>query len=432
MHDSGDSANMEIGLEGLSKIEGHADLAIKVTNGKVEYAKLVINENKRFYTQAVRGKPVAGVAQLVSRICGTCSIAHLTACTRAAEDAVGVTPTEQTEKLRKLTMWSLMIRDHMMHLGFFVLPDLYNHDSVFQFESDSEKALIGSALEVKSAGNELSKYVAGRAVHAPWMMLGGFSQFPDPAKKHEMLHNLEHAREHALEFVEIFSNCQWNLQLDTNFVSLVSPDFDFMGGDLETMDGVCIPKKHFFRHLMRIVIPYSSATGFTMYGKDYMVGSLSRLNNGRRFLHKDTQRDCAKALSRFPSRNVYDNNLAQAIEIVHACDAAMEMLESNDFLPEAPAQPTKKDGIGIGVIEAPRGTLYYNLDVMDSKIHEANLVIPTAQNQIKMEKDMAEMVQKMIDQKKPKEEIEHWLEVLIRAYDPCMSCATHFLKVKWK
>ena len=432
MHDSTDTANMELGLEGLSKIEGHADLSLKVSNGKVEYAKLIINENKRFYTQAVRGKPMQGVAQLVSRICGTCSIAHLMACTLAVESAVGIEPSEQTQKLRRLTMWSLMMRDHMMHIGLFCLPDLFGKNSVLDFDDEAGKMLVASALEVKAAGNELGRYVAGRSVHAPWPVLGGFSNFLDPSKKRDMIRQLEHAREHALEFVELFSNQPWSMEADTTFVSLVSPLFDFLSGDMETLDGLCIPKKHFFRHLLRVVIPYSSATGFTMYGKDYVVGALSRLNNGMRYLHANTRKDCAKALSRFPSRDVYDNNLAQAIEIVHSADSAMALLEGCDLKPEPPAQPQRKDGVGIGVIEAPRGTLYYNLDVEDGRIFEANLVIPTAQNQVRMEKDLAAVAQKGIDGGKARGQIVHDLEVLIRAYDPCMSCATHFLRVKWK
>lgn len=432
MHDSGDSANMELGLEGISKIEGHADLAIKVTKGKVEYAKLMINENKRFYTQAVRGKPAVAVPQLVSRICGTCSIAHLMACTLAVEDALAVTPSEQTEELRRLTMWSLMIRDHAMHLFLFCLPDLFNKPSLLAFDSEDEKKLVACALEVKASGNALSKYVAGRSVHAPWPVIGGFSTFPDSTRKHEMLHSLEHAREHAMEFLDLFYDAPWRLDSDTNFVGLVDDRFDYLGGELRASSGLCIPRQNFYRHLMRVVIPYSSATGFVMQGRDYVVGALSRFNLGKETLHKDTRRDCAKYLSRFPSQNIYDNNLAQAIEIVHCIDSAIGSLDSNEFAAQPPVAPTRKDGIGTGVIEAPRGTLYYNLDIHDGKIADATLVIPTAQNQIRMEKDLALLAQTCIDSGMDRERISHELEVLIRAYDPCMSCATHFLKVKWK
>ena len=432
MHNSTDAANMDLGLEGISKIEGHLDVALRVKDGKVDYVKLMINENKRFYTQAVRGKPMQGVAQLVSRICGTCSIAHLSCCIASVESAIGLVPSEQTRKLRELVMWSLMIRDHAMHLYLFCLPDLYGKDSVLEFDSEDEKKLVASALEVKSAGNNLSKYVAGRAVHAPWPTVGGFTSFPDPSRKEEMIHQLEHARGHALEFVEIFYNCPWKFERKTTNVALVGDNFDYLGGDLHASNGTVISKKNFYHHLFRIVIPYSSATGFMFEGGDYLVGALSRLNLARHTLHPSTRRDCEKQLSRFPSQNIYDSNLAQAIEIVHCIDSSIEMLQKEEFKPEPLVAPPRKEGVGIGVIEAPRGTLYYNIVINDAKVSEANLVIPTAQNQVNMEKDLARLVQECLDAGKDREFIQHEMEKLIRAYDPCMSCATHFLKVNWK
>ncbi|MFA5247305.1 MAG: nickel-dependent hydrogenase large subunit, partial [Candidatus Micrarchaeia archaeon] len=204
MHGGHDSENLELGLEGLSKVEGHADLEVKVTKGKVEYAKLKIPEAKRFYTQAVRGRPMQAIAQLVSRICGTCSMSHIFACTKSIEDAVGLVPTEQTMKQRRLSMWAHLIRDHPLHLYFFVLPDLFNKGSVFDFTTPEEKKIIATALEIKAAGNNLSKMVAGRSIHAPWPVLGGFSQIPDKAKYPDIIHQLEHAREHSLELLDVF------------------------------------------------------------------------------------------------------------------------------------------------------------------------------------------------------------------------------------
>jgi coenzyme F420-reducing hydrogenase alpha subunit len=262
--------------------------------------------------------------------------------------------------------------------------------------------------------------------------VGGFLNFPDPAKKGEMIHNLQHARVHALEFVEIFAKCPWELKRETQFVSLVGDNFDYLAGDLHSSNGDVILKKNFFHHLMRVVKPYSSATGFVFEGEGYLVGALSRLNLARHTLHPDTRRDCAAALARFPSTNIYDNNLAQSIEIVHCIDSSLAMLQKEEFKPEPLVQPPRTDGVGTGAIEAPRGTLYYNLVIAKGLVQEATLVIPTAQNQVLMEKDLGQLAQRLIDEGKEKEEIQHELEKLIRAYDPCMSCATHFLRVKWK
>jgi len=150
-------------------------------------------------------------------------------------------------------------------------------------------------------------------------------------------------------------------------------------------------------------------------------------------LHKDTKRDLGSMLAYFPSNNIYMNNLAQAIEIVHCIDHAIDRLESTDFKPEPYKTPPIKAGAGIGVTEAPRGTLFYALKVNEQgNVEYINLVIPTAQNMVNIEKDMAKIVQDNLDTGRDKERISMEVEKLVRAYDPCISCATHFLKLKWK
>src|SRR3989338_6186124 len=167
---------LDITLENISKTEGHADLDVKVVGGKVTDVKLKISENKRFFTQAIRDKPLIGLPQLVSRICGTCSIAHLTCCTEAAERALEIVPSDQTMLFRKLSMYGLMIRDHALHLYLFVMPDLFGKDSLLEFdETDKEQhELLHDAFDIKAAGNHLSQAVAGRSVHAPYPAIGGF------------------------------------------------------------------------------------------------------------------------------------------------------------------------------------------------------------------------------------------------------------------
>jgi len=185
--------------------------------------------------------------------------------------------------------------------------------------------------------------------------------------------------------------------------------------------------------LNRVVVPYSQATAFEFAGREYMVGALARMNLNKESLHKNTKRDCASAISMFPSNNIYMNNLAQAIEIVHSLDRSIEILESFEFKEEKYAAPLVRAGAGIGVLEAPRGTLYYALKINDAGLIEyINLVIPTAQNHQNMEKDIAAVVQQKLDENLPKEAISLEAEKIIRAYDPCMSCATHFLKLKIK
>jgi coenzyme F420-reducing hydrogenase alpha subunit len=421
--------DIEISIEGLSKIEGHASLDVRVRKGKVENVRLKISENKRFYTNAIRGKQFQTVPQLVSRICGTCSIAHLTCCTEAIEKALDVKSTEQTILLRKLMMYGMMIRDHAMHLYLFCLPDIFGKDSVLDFD-ERQHELIHHAFEVKKAGNDLSKLIGGRAIHPPYAQIGQFSHLPEKDETKNVIEELKKVRSHIFELVRIFYDCQFTFRKRTRFVALTSNDFSFLEGIIKTSQKLMIPEEHYWDHLHKVIIPYSQAAGFEFEGKDFMVGALARMNLNREKLHKETRKDLAKYLRMFPSENIYHNNLAQAIEIMHCIDYSIEILESNDFKNEPKKEVKIKEGKGVGVIEAPRGTLYYAISLdKQGKILYGNLVIPTAQNQIKMENDIRTLVSRNLD--KDKNFIQYEIEKLIRAFDPCMTCATHFLKVNW-
>lgn len=427
--------DFDINLENLAKIEGHTDLEIKVRGGKAVDIKLKITENKRFYTQGVRGKDARSVPNLVSRICGTCSIAHLTCCTEAVEHGFGIHPTEQTRILRRLTYNGLIIRDHAMHLYLFVMPDLFNKDSILEFDENNEleHALVHDAFDVKKAGNELCTAIAGRAVHATFMQVGSFIKIPLPEELKKAREGLAAVRPKVLDLIDVFYKCDFEFNRNTRFVALAADPFSFLDGEILSSTGTCIPEELFFEHLERVVIPYSQATGYEFEGKDYMVGALSRLNLSKQSLHKYTKKDSSKYLKEFPSNNVYANNLAQAIEILHCIDESIELIDTWEFKAEPRVEIKPREGTGIGVIEAPRGTLYYRLDLnKEGLVKFANLVIPSSQNQINMENDVKILVNEGLEDGQGKEWIQHEIEKLVRAYDPCMSCASHFLKFKWK
>lgn len=403
-------------------------------DGKVVRARLQISENKRFFTNAAVGKPALAVHQIVSRICGTCSIAHLMCCINCVENALGLKPSPQTIKLRDLLLYGLNIRDHAMHLYLFCLPDIFGKDSVLDFADEGyEHDLVHKAFDVKAAGNDLCVLAGGRAVHSPFPQVGGFMKIPKKEDCVRVLSTLKKIRDAAVEFVGIFATRDSQFITKTTYVALRNERFSYLGGELMSSEGLCIGHRDFREHLKKSVIPYSQAPGFEFRGGHYVVGALARLNLNRDTLHPNTRKDLAKYLAMFPSDNIFHNNLAQAIEIVHCIDSAVDILESTEFRDEQRVVVKPRKSEGIGVLEAPRGTLYYNLKIDDSgKIEFADLVIPTSQNQIKMDRDIGTLVQERLDKGMDKEAIPLEIEKLIRAYDPCMSCATHFLKVKWK
>ncbi len=425
MHD----ADFEIAVESLSKIEGHANLVVSVHEDRVVDARLEIDESKRFYTQAIRGKPYAALPQMVSRICGTCSTAHLLCSMEAVEEAVGIVPSEQVMTVRKLAMYAAWIRDHAMHLYFFSLPDLLGKDSALEFDG-KEHELLHDALKVKGAGNRFAKLIGGRAVHPTYFQPGAVTRLPKKEEAKATIKELREIRPMVLKLIDLFYHSGQEFHRTTHFAAVVNNDYSFCGEEIMLSSGMSVKEDDYFNHLMRVVLPYSTATGFAFEGSAFMVGALARMDLNRGSLHPDTKKDASQPMSAFPTKNIFRNNLAQAIEILHAIDASCEILERTDFKEEQPAKPQRKGGVGMAAIEAPRGILFYQVDVgEDGLVRDGTLVIPTQQNQINMVKDMKTVVQANI--RKDHEEIRKELEALIRAYDPCMSCASHFLKIKW-
>lgn len=429
--------NFDITLDSITKIEGNAQLDVKVENDKISYVKFIIGDYRRFYTEAVRGKPYMAVPSLLSRICGTCSIAHLMASIRALENALEITDqiTTQTRLLRKLTLNGMMIRDHALHLYIFSLPDLLGIDSVLEIneENTEHHQLLHDAFDLKAVGNKLSTVFAGAAVHAPFPIVGGFTKLPEKKDYDGLVDELKASREKILRGIKVFWDWKIDLIRNTDYIALVSDDYSFTEGTLMTSNGTTIDPKDYKTFLDEIVIPYSQSKGYLLKNdhEDYLVGALARMNLNAKNLHPHTLKDAGEYLTFFPSNNVYDNCLAQAIEILHCIDQSIDILNELDLQSEAPIKPTPKAGVGVGVIEAPRGTLYHLVETDDKGIIvNCDVMVPTSQNQINIENDLRQFFEAEY-KKREKKDLQIGAETIIRAYDPCMSCATNFLKVRY-
>ena len=424
--------SFDINLKNISKIEGHTHMDVKVVDDKVTDCNLKISENKRFFTQAVTGLKYTNVPSTMSRICGTCSSAHVICSIKAIEKAFDVRASEQTIRLRNLLINASHLRDHAMHLYFFVLPDVFGKDSVLDFGDDLHE-WIHHGLDVKDAGNSLSTIIGGRAVHPPNIIVGGFTKFPTKEEVEETGGKLESVRKKIIAIIDLLykKRSQFLFKRKTNYIGLVNNDYNFLNGKIKTALGSVINEESFGEHLSRVVLPYSHATAFEFESKEYLVGALARMNINKDKLNKRTQKDVEKYLNIFPSHNVFDNNLAQAIEMLNIVDNSISLLKI-EIKSENPVQIIPKNSMGIGVIEAPRGTLYYRLDLNDKgTVTFADLCIPTQQNIFHIEISIARYVEKLLNQGKSKAEISFEVEKMIRAYDPCMSCAAHFLKINW-
>jgi len=219
---------------------------------------------------------------------------------------------------------------------------------------------------------------------------------------------------------------------EIEFAAIGDKSFTFLEGDFMGSDGKRFSSTEYGKHLKHVSVPYSHASAYRFDGKIYMVGALARLNLFKETLHKKTIKSAEKYLKLFPSKNIFHNNLAQALEILHAVDASIEIISNLKIAEEKPLVPARKKSVGIAVIEAPRGALYYRLKVDEKgRIKDGQIVVPTGQNQISIEESIKKYLKKNLDCLDNKEKIEIEIEKIVRAFDPCMSCAAHFLKVKW-
>jgi len=407
--------NLDLSLQEISKIEGNAGLDLSISNNIVTKCEFKITEYKRFYTQAIKGKAALAAPALLARICGTCSNAHILAACKAVESALKITPSKQSQILRRLLMNGLYIRDHALHLYLFVLPDLFNKNSLLDFDEKipQEHQWLDDAFSVKDAGNQLSILVGGRSVHAPYPQVGGFNQTPKPEAISPVILKLQTVRPAVLRLIKIFTDCPWNQQQNIPYLA-------FQNDRVTSSDGIDILPSQYRQILNRHHLVYSHASAYTYKNNNYLTGALARLN-----LAKNPPPP-------FPSRNLYHNNLAQAVEILNTLDDSVKILQSAEFTPESPIKSTLSSGEGIGLIEAPRGILYHRLTIKDMVVTDAEILVPTGQNQLNIANDITNLVNaKLKSGQLDKNTLEHEIEILIRAYDPCMSCASHFLKIKW-
>jgi coenzyme F420-reducing hydrogenase alpha subunit len=408
---------------------------VKVEDGKVTDVRFQTVEYKRFFTVAMQGKSILAIPAHLARICGTCSNAHVMAAIEACEDALDITPSEQTNVLRALTMHGLTIRDHALHLYLFSLPDVYGKDAFLDLDEaiPEEHQILHDGFGIKAAGNFLATLIAGRSVHAHYPTIGGFLHFPSKEGIDEAIKKLEDVRPAALRLIKIFQDQPFHFDRKTNYQALI-PDgnFGYITGSIRTSRGETFPEKAYRDLLEHVVLPYSQASAYAYKGESYFVGALARVNIAKEKLHPRTHAAIPEALALFPSTDVFHNNLAQAIEILHSIDESIDILSKRTFAAEPLVKKPPRDATGIGVVEAPRGTLYHKVVLgADGLIKEGEVIVPTGQNQFNIEQDVGRLIEEKLASGTPRERLGFEMEKLIRAYDPCMSCAAHFLKVKW-
>lgn len=427
--------NLDIKVRHLTRVEGHGDIVVNMRDGVLEKAQLDIVEAPRYFEALLKGRSFHEAAIITSRICGICSLGHQITSLKATEQALGLEVSEQTVLLRKLLIHGATLQSNVLHAYFLAAPDLLGQGSVFPLV-ESHPEVVKRALRMKRLANDIGDVVSGRAVHPITPVPGGFTRIPTPAELEELKRRLvEDMVPDFLATVETLKALAGELPdftRETEFISLRSDDeYALYDGDICSTDTGRVPDAEYRRMTNEFVVPHSTSKHCRVNRSSYMVGALARWNNNHDKLCREALA-AAEELGLKPGcHNPYLNTIAQVVECGHcALDAVaiIDRLLGDGLKDEQPNQEPTRWGTGIGATEVPRGILYheYTYD-RQGRIAAANCIIPTGQNLANIDDDMKKLVPEVIAE--PKEAITHKLEMLVRAYDPCISCSVHLLDV---
>jgi coenzyme F420-reducing hydrogenase alpha subunit len=415
----------------LARVEGEGSLTIRLKGREVAEVRLGIFEPPRFFEAFLRGRSYLEAPDITSRICGICPAAYLMSACHAMEDALGIRVEGQLRSLRRLLYAGEWIESHALHVFLLHAPDFLGYPDAMAMAKD-HREWVQRGLRIKKAGNAVMDLLGGRAIHPINVRVGGFYRVPTRAELEGLLPELHWGRNATAECLRWMAGFSFP-DLDRNYelVALCHPDeYPFCEGRLISSRGLDIDVSECDRHIVEEQVPYSNALHSRIRGRGaYLCGPLARFTLNFDRLSPDVQALAREVGLAPPCRNPFKSLLVRLVEIAHAFEDAIRVIESYEP-PSAPYVDTPvRAGTGYGGTEAPRGFLYhrYTLDEAGT-ILDAKIVPPTAQNQLSIEEDFVELAPALAEL--PLAEATHRAEQAVRNHDPCISCATHFLTLK--
>jgi sulfhydrogenase subunit alpha len=434
--------NISINVHHLTRVEGHGNIVVDVKNGKIEKMQWQVPEAPRFFEAMVRGRHYTEVARITSRICGICSIGHTLASVKATENALGIKISPQTFNLRTLIKHAENFDSHILHIYFLVAPDLFSVPSVFPLVPTHTEVVV-RALRMKRLGHEWGSLLGGRTTHPNRVIPGGFAEYPTEEELktlRQRLVNLQPDLDATVQTVLSVADKLPAFERPTEYMALSSDkEYALYDGVIQTVmpDGKKErwPVSDYKSCTNEYVVVQSTAKYTKNKMGSYMAGALARFNNNYDLLHPEAKK-LAEALKFKPlCFNPYMNSVAQLVEVVHSVKDSVRLIDEvlgAGYKPEELAQPTKY-GQGQGSVEVPRGILFHDYGYdKDFMCTGGNCIIPTNQNHANIQLDLEALVPKLLAANKDEKAMELGLEMLVRAYDPCISCSTHYLKVEFK
>lgn len=418
-----------INIDMVTRVEGEGALHIMVQDGQVRDVQLRIFEPPRFFEAFLQGRHMREVPDIVARICGICPVAYQMSAIHALEPIVGAHINQSLRDLRRLLYCGEWIESHMLHVYMLHAPDFLGYESGMAMARDYPD-MVKRGLQLKKAGNHIISLIGGRSVNPVSIQVGGFSRVPTRKELENLQDELLWARDAASETVRWVAGFEFtDPDQDYTFISLRSQaEYPMNEGVIPSNRGLEIPASEFDSHFIEEQVPYSNALQCTMNGHAYLTGPLARLHLNHERLSPLVKQVLAETGLTLPFKKASMGIVARALEVLYAFDEALRLIERYTP-PNEPAVPvTLQSGVGMACTEAPRGMLYHRYRVdPDGTIVEAKIIPPTSQNQRRIEDDLRTMLPDILHL--PNKDTALHCERIIRSYDPCISCATHFLKL---
>jgi len=429
---------MRIKINHLAKTEGHLDFEGALMKGNVGQAKIITTEGIRLMEGIVVGRKYPQVPIITSRICGICPVVHALTAINAIEDALGVKVSAQTVKLRKIMELAQVLHSHTLHLYFLSLPDFFGVEDDLEFLKQYPK--VGkSALNLREWSTNVTKALGARVVHPIACEVGGFKISPKEKQLEQIYFDWEKAMIDATELILFAAMINYpSLVRKTEFISLHNKnEYAIYSGNLKTNSGAKISIKNITKIIYEYQLPNLAAKRAKYKDKPFMVGALARLNNNHDQLTPQAKKAVADLKLEFPIQNTFFNVLAQAIEVLHCTEEIGHLIRDilkvgvKDEVSQAKklkliafANPKNKTTKGSALMEAPRGVLYHQYEIdRDGRIVSARIITPTVMFLNNIEEDLRKLIPQTAKMSPQERELK--IKTLIRAYDPCISCATH-------
>jgi len=417
-----------LSVAGLARVEGEGAMHIRVDDGEVTDVRLEIYEPPRFFEALLRGRGYTEAPDITARVCGICPVAYQLSACRAIEDACGVTVDGTLADLRRLLYCGEWIESHALHIYLLHAPDFLGYDGAVELARD-HRSIVERGLAIKKAGNELLTVLGGRAIHPVNVRVGGFYRAPSPAELAALVPALRRALDDALSTVEWVARFEYpDFHHDHELLALVEPDrYAIESGTPATDRGLSFAVRDFEAHIVEEQVPHSTALHASLAGRGrYLTGPLARYALSQHLLSPLARQAAGAAGLDVDCRNPFRSIVVRAVELVYAVEEALRLIEAYRPPQLAAVAVPPRAGVGYGATEAPRGTLFHRYALAaDGTITSARIVPPTAQNQASIEHDLRALVGQRLHLDDHR--LTHECEQAIRNYDPCISCATHFL-----